>query len=137
MRVVDSAPSSSTSRRSAASSTRETSSRERCCCGRRRVGRDVVGFRRERFSYSRYGFKTVLEREREQVAEAARRLAAAGLVHGTSGNVSARAGEHVAMTPTGAALAELDASDVAVVDLDGRVVDGALAPTSEAGLHPG
>ena len=44
----------------------------------------------------------MLEREREAVAAAARRLAADGLVLGTSGNVSARAGEHVAITPTGA-----------------------------------
>jgi L-fuculose-phosphate aldolase len=79
----------------------------------------------------------VLEREREQVAAAARRLAADGLVHGTSGNLSARAGECVAVTPTGAVLAELEPEQVTVVDLDGRVVDGALAPTSEADLHLG
>jgi L-fuculose-phosphate aldolase len=82
-------------------------------------------------------FKSVLEREREQVAAAARRLAADGLVHGTSGNLSARSGEHVAVTPTGAVLAELEAEQVTVVDLDGRVVDGRLAPTSEADLHLG
>ena len=56
---------------------------------------------------------------------------------GTAGNVSARAGEHVAITPTGAALAALDAEDVTVVDLDGAVVDGELEPTSEVELHLG
>lgn len=75
--------------------------------------------------------------EREQVAAAARRLASQGLVTGSSGNVSLRAGEHLAVTPTGAALAELKASQVTVVDLDGVVVDGDLAPTSELGLHLG
>jgi L-fuculose-phosphate aldolase len=79
----------------------------------------------------------MLERERQAVAAAARKLAADGLVQGTSGNVSARAGDHVAMTPTGGVLAELEAEHVTVVDLDGRVVDGELAPTSEAGLHLG
>jgi L-fuculose-phosphate aldolase len=79
----------------------------------------------------------VLEAEREQVAAAARRLAADGLVSGTSGNLSARAGDHVAVTPTGGALAELEAADVTVVDLAGQVVDGALAPTSEVDLHLG
>lgn len=79
----------------------------------------------------------VLEREREAVAAASRRLAAAGLVLGTAGNVSARAGDRVAITPTGARLSELDADDVTVVDLAGNVVDGALAPTSEADLHLG
>jgi L-fuculose-phosphate aldolase len=77
----------------------------------------------------------MLEREREQVASAARRLAAAGLVAGTSGNVSARRDGHVAITPTGGVLAELDAAQVTVVDLDGRVVGGDLEPTSELDLH--
>ena len=56
---------------------------------------------------------------------------------GTAGNVSARAGERVAITPTGAVLADLDAADVSVVDLDGALVEGELAPTSELGLHLG
>lgn len=79
----------------------------------------------------------MLEREREQVAAAARRLAAAGLVAGTSGNISARRDDRIAITPTGGVLAELDAGDVTVVDLDGDVVEGELAPTSEADLHLG
>jgi L-fuculose-phosphate aldolase len=77
----------------------------------------------------------MLEREREQVAAAARRLAAAGLVAGTSGNISARLEDRVAITPTGAELAELDGDQVTVVDLDGEVIDGDLAPTSELDLH--
>jgi L-fuculose-phosphate aldolase len=79
----------------------------------------------------------MLQSERVEVAAAARRLAAAGLVAGTSGNLSARSGEHVAVTPTGAVLAELEAADVTVVDLDGERVDGRLAPTSELELHLG
>jgi L-fuculose-phosphate aldolase len=79
----------------------------------------------------------MLEREREQVAAAARRLAVAGLVAGTSGNVSARHEERVAITPTGGVLAELEAADVAIIDLDGELLDGALAPTSELDLHLG
>ena len=51
----------------------------------------------------------LLGAERDLVAAACRRLAAAGLVHGTSGNVSVRAGDHVAVTPTGAVLADLHA----------------------------
>jgi L-fuculose-phosphate aldolase len=79
----------------------------------------------------------MLEREREQVAAAARRLAAAGLVAGTSGNMSARRDDRIAITPTGGVLSELEAGDVTVVDLDGNVVDGELAPTSEIDLHLG
>ena len=74
---------------------------------------------------------------REAVAAAARRLAGERLVLGTSGNVSLRSGDSVAVSPTGAKLAELEAGDVAVVDLDGRQVEGPLAPTSELGLHLG
>jgi L-fuculose-phosphate aldolase len=75
--------------------------------------------------------------ERETVARAARRLAAAGLVVGTAGNISARAGERVAITPTGAQLAELAPEHVSVVDLEGQLLDGDLEPTSEIHLHLG
>jgi len=76
-----------------------------------------------------------LEPARERVAQAARRLAAAGLVVGTAGNVSERTGESVAVTPTGAELRTLTASQVVVVDRDGEPVAGELVPTSELGLH--
>lgn len=74
---------------------------------------------------------------REAVAAAARRLAAEGLVIGTAGNVSARAGELVAITPTGASLEDLRAEQVTIVDLDGEHADGALGASSELGLHLG
>ena len=79
----------------------------------------------------------MLERERERVAVSAHRLAADGLVSGTAGNVSALAGELVAVTPTGARLEELTAEEVAVVGLDGALLDGDLAPSTELGLHLG
>jgi len=79
----------------------------------------------------------MLDDERERVAAAARRLAAEGLVLGTAGNVSARAGDLVAVTPTGGVLERLAAEEVAVVDLEGAHVDGPFAPTSELGLHLG
>lgn len=78
-----------------------------------------------------------LDAEREAVAAAARRLASEGLVMGTAGNVSARAGELVAVTPTGAVLAELEPEEVVVVDLQGATVHGDYAPTSEIELHLG
>src|SRR4051812_7339668 len=79
-----------------------------------------------------------LEAEREQVAAASRRLAAEGLVLGTAGNLSARAGDRVAITPTGAVLAELEPAQVSVVEVDGgELVDGELEPTSEIDLPLG
>jgi L-fuculose-phosphate aldolase len=78
-----------------------------------------------------------LQPARDEVAQTSRRLAAAGLVYGTSGNVSARAGDEVAITPTGCVLAEVAPEQITVVDLDGKVVGGELAPTSEIDLHLG
>jgi L-fuculose-phosphate aldolase len=79
----------------------------------------------------------MLEREKQRVAAAARRLAGEGLVLGSAGNVSERADELVAVTPTGAVLECVAPEDVVVVDLDGTRVEGDLAPTSELGLHLG
>jgi L-fuculose-phosphate aldolase len=57
----------------------------------------------------------MLEPERQHIADAGRKLAASGLVLGTVGNVSARAGALVAVTPTGAVLERLEADDVDLV----------------------
>ena len=74
---------------------------------------------------------------RDRVAAAGRRVAHAGLVLGTAGNVSERVGELVAITPTGAVLESLTADHIAVVDLSGDNVDGELVATSELELHLG
>jgi L-fuculose-phosphate aldolase len=79
----------------------------------------------------------MLELERRQIAAAARRLAAEGLVLGTAGNVSARRDDRVAITPSGAELRSLEQEQVTVVDLDGRIVAGELEPSSELELHLG
>ena len=79
----------------------------------------------------------MIEALRADVAMAARRLAEAGLLIGTAGNVSARSGDLVAVTATGVTLATCGADDVTVVSADGVVVAGALAPTSELALHLG
>lgn len=75
--------------------------------------------------------------EREAVASASRHLALTGLVIGTAGNVSARHGDLIAVTPTGSDLGKVTAEMVTVIDLHGKVVDGDLAPTSEVPLHTG
>ncbi|MDQ0834990.1 L-fuculose-phosphate aldolase [Streptomyces achromogenes] len=76
-------------------------------------------------------------RERTAVAGACRRLGAEGLLIGTAGNVSVRVEDRVAITATGAVLADLTPDQVTVVDLDGKVVTGDLQPTSELELHLG
>jgi L-fuculose-phosphate aldolase len=79
----------------------------------------------------------VTARLREEVARAARRLAAEGLLIGTAGNVSAVDGNsgHVAVTASGVTLADCGPDDVTVVDPAGSVIEGRLEPTSELGLH--
>ena len=74
---------------------------------------------------------------RAGVAAAARQLAEARLLVGTAGNVSARAGDLVAVTGTGVVLGACTADDVTVVSPAGAVVEGRLAPTSELALHLG
>lgn len=72
---------------------------------------------------------------REEVAAAARRLAAEGLLVGTAGNVSLREGDRIAVTATGVVLADCGPDDVTVVSASGEVLDGSLVPTSELDLH--
>ncbi|HEX6520036.1 MAG TPA: class II aldolase/adducin family protein [Streptosporangiaceae bacterium] len=72
---------------------------------------------------------------RNEVVGVCREMAAAGLVAGTSGNVSARIGELVAVSPSGVDYAELTAGLVGVHKLDGTPVEAELRPTSEMPLH--
>ena len=72
---------------------------------------------------------------RAEVARAGRQLATSGLVSGLAGNVSARAGQLVAVTPTGGRLATLAAEEIVVVDVAGTLVDAPLPPTSELPFH--
>ncbi|MFB8028789.1 class II aldolase/adducin family protein [Streptomyces sp. NPDC056465] len=69
------------------------------------------------------------------VVATARRTAADGLVVGTSGNVSARVGDIVLVTPSGVPYDRLGPGDAVGVDLDGHQVVGDLVPTSELALH--
>jgi L-fuculose-phosphate aldolase len=76
-----------------------------------------------------------IERAWDAVVATARRTASEGLVVGTSGNVSARVGGTVLVTPSGMPYDRLRPEDVTGVDLEGNQVLGDLAPTSELPLH--
>ena len=75
--------------------------------------------------------------EREALADVCRRLAGEGLVIGSAGNVSVRAGEQVVATPTGCTFDSVSPDEMSVVELDGSEVVEGPAPTSELGLHLG
>ncbi|MCN9244941.1 class II aldolase/adducin family protein [Streptomyces sp. RY43-2] len=76
-----------------------------------------------------------LARAWDEVVATARRTVAEGLVVGTSGNVSARVGDTVLVTPTGVPYDRLTPDDAVGVDLDGGQVLGSLRPTSELPMH--
>ncbi|MDO5711442.1 MAG: class II aldolase/adducin family protein [Micrococcales bacterium] len=77
----------------------------------------------------------LLATERDAVAQACKRLSREGLVVGTAGNVSVRAGDRVAISPSGVSYEEMTAADVGVHDLSGVPIEAPLAPSSELPLH--
>jgi L-fuculose-phosphate aldolase len=72
---------------------------------------------------------------REQLCEYGRRAVELGLVIGTSGNLSVREGDLVAVTPSGVALDRLTPEMCPVVDVEGYLVEGDLQPSSETPMH--
>ncbi|GAB3556707.1 class II aldolase/adducin family protein [Spelaeicoccus albus] len=74
---------------------------------------------------------------RTQVLATARRMLRDGLVVATSGNVSARVGDQIVVTPTGVPYDALTPEDLPILTLDGEQVGGRMAPTSEVPLHLG
>lgn len=72
---------------------------------------------------------------RSAVVEGGRVLSGAGLVAGSSGNLSARQGDLVAITPSSVSIGSLAPEDLAVVDLAGTWVEGSRQPSSELPLH--
>ena len=75
-----------------------------------------------------------LEQAKLEVIEYANRMLTEGLVKGTSGNVSVRVGDQVAITPGSVPYPEITPDLVAIVDLDGNHVGGGR-PSSETPLH--
>ncbi|MFN7128110.1 MAG: class II aldolase/adducin family protein [Brevundimonas sp.] len=60
---------------------------------------------------------------------------ARGLNRGTSGNVSARLGDAILVTPSGVPPLRMTADMIVRVDADGSVAAGALKPSSEWRMH--
>jgi L-fuculose-phosphate aldolase len=74
------------------------------------------------------------EELRLELCETLRRMAAGGLVLGAAGNVSARAGELVAISPSRLWYDTLRPEDVCLVGLDGAVAEGPR-PSVELPMH--
>jgi len=76
---------------------------------------------------------------RAAICEACRWLVEAGLVQGTSGNVSVRAGERMLITPSGVPYERMEPEDVVAVELAGDgssfTARGGNVPSSEWRFH--
>src|ERR1700730_9111975 len=78
-----------------------------------------------------------LQRLREQVLEANLELVRRGLVLYTFGNASGVSREDglVVIKPSGVPYATMTPADMVITDLEGRVVEGSLRPSSDLATH--
>jgi L-fuculose-phosphate aldolase len=72
---------------------------------------------------------------RTSIVEAAREMLRLGLVSGTSGNVSARDGDNVIITPARLAYVEMTEDDLVALDPDGGYAEDGREPSSERRVH--
>ena len=82
-------------------------------------------------------FAMLMQEERELVVEYGKKMSAARLSTGTSGNISIYNAEKglVALSPSGMDYFSTTPEDVVILDLDAKVVDGKRKPSSEWALH--
>ncbi len=72
---------------------------------------------------------------RKQIIAVANAMSDRGLSPGKTGNVSARCGKRILITPTGVPYAKLTPKDIVAMDGNGKVIAGALLPSSEWHFH--
>ncbi len=79
----------------------------------------------------------MLEELKRQVVQANQAIVQHGLVLSTFGNVSgiARDAGLVAIKPSGVPYAALRPEDIVVTDLEGKIVEGKLKPSSDLDTH--
>jgi L-fuculose-phosphate aldolase len=77
----------------------------------------------------------LMQMERELIIEYCLRMLKDGLTVGTSGNVSVRVGDTIAITPSGVDYESLVPKDICVITVDGKHVDGPDNPSTEVPMH--
>jgi L-ribulose-5-phosphate 4-epimerase len=79
----------------------------------------------------------MLETLRQEVLEANLELVRRGLVIYTFGNVSGVSREHglLAIKPSGVPYETMTAADMVITDLNGKIVEGSLRPSSDLATH--
>lgn len=73
--------------------------------------------------------------ERERLAQLHGQLWDAGLVVWTGGNISQRVDDGFLIKPSGVAYSELTADSMVLCDLDGNLIEGDYAPSSDTAAH--
>ena len=79
----------------------------------------------------------MMEYEKEQVVRYGKKLIDRRLTTGSGGNISVynREKNLVAISPSGLDYYETTPEDIAILDMDGNIVEGKHRPSSEAGMH--
>lgn len=74
---------------------------------------------------------------RRTVLEAIEQAVEEGLVKGTSGNIALRddTDDVIAITPSGISYAHMTLEDIAIIDLNGKWLEGNYKPSSEVPMH--
>lgn len=78
-----------------------------------------------------------MQGERELLVLYGKKLVESGLTNGTTGNLSIydRNTGQIAITPSGMDYFEIQPSDIVIMDLNGKLVDGNRIPSSEYEMH--
>ena len=79
--------------------------------------------------------KALENKLREQITEVMQAMDARGLNRGTSGNVSARLGTSLLVTPTGIPPSALQPEHIVLVDADSHFDPEGMRPSSEWRMH--
>ena len=77
----------------------------------------------------------LLPDERAALVDYCQRMEADDLTVGTSGNLSIRVDDLIAITPSGVHYDDLTPEAICVIDVDGNVVEADLDPSSEVPMH--
>ena len=76
------------------------------------------------------------EESREAVSNLGRKMLDVGLTAGSGGNISKRISrDRIAISPSRIPYSEISPRDVPVIDLEGNVIEGEAAPSSETPMH--
>jgi len=79
---------------------------------------------------------TEKEMVKKELIKYGNKMVRSGLVGGAGGNISAKLGRIIYLSPSGYALDEMTEDSITGVDLDsGKIVEGTLRPTSEILMH--